>query len=341
MGVLIMRLNEHRKSQRKSGTFAGHDSGLNHVTVLEEAHNLLKRTNKEQNQEGANMVGKSVEMISNSIKEMRTYGEGFLIIDQSPLAVDSSVIENTSTKIIMNTPSKEACEELGSALALKEEQTKELSRLNVGVAAVMQKGWMTPVLMKVGLWNPTKYEAELQYENIGAVNYVRTCLVNELANQILEDKFAVKPFGTIIRKSNLSPDRKLELSEITDSYRRYKNQSIRPTPKMLGILFMEIIGCEGLFDIIPTDGLYSDVALYRKLELIDNDEAEELKDHIIESAQRWLNQFQKALEQYISVEEVVKHGAVLYMLGAKSDFGEDMTSVFGQLFNLLLDNIIS
>ena len=61
--------------------------------MLEEAHNLLKRTSKEQNQEGANMVGKSVEMISNSINEMRTYGEGFIIIDQSPMAVDSSAIE--------------------------------------------------------------------------------------------------------------------------------------------------------------------------------------------------------------------------------------------------------
>ena len=152
MGVLIMKLNEYRKAQRKRGLTSSHDSSLRHVTVLEEAHNILKRTNKDQNQEGANMVGKSVEMISNSIKEMRTYGEGFLIIDQSPLAVDSSVVENTATKIIMNTPSEEACKELGSALALEKKQSMELSRLGVGVAAVMQKGWMMPVLMKVGLW---------------------------------------------------------------------------------------------------------------------------------------------------------------------------------------------
>lgn len=68
-------------------------------------------------------------MISNSIKEMRTYGEGFIIIDQSPMAVDTSAIENTSTKIIMNTPAKDACEELSSALSLNEDQSKELSRL--------------------------------------------------------------------------------------------------------------------------------------------------------------------------------------------------------------------
>jgi len=111
----------------------------------------------------------------------------------------------------MNTPSKQACDELGSALSLKEEQTKELSRLNVGVAAVMQKGWMTPVLMKVGLWDPAKYEAALKYENIGTVNYVRSCLATELANQVLENKFAVKPLSDIIRRSDLDSDRKLEL----------------------------------------------------------------------------------------------------------------------------------
>ena len=73
MGVLIMKLNEYRKSQRKANPKLALNSELKHVTVLEEAHNLLKRTSKDQNQEGANMVGKSVEMISNSIKEMRTY----------------------------------------------------------------------------------------------------------------------------------------------------------------------------------------------------------------------------------------------------------------------------
>ena len=111
MGVLIMKLNEYRKSQRKENPKLALNSQLSHVTVLEEAHNLLKRTSKDQNQEGANMIGKSVEMISNSIKEMRTYGEGFIIIDQSPMAVDASAIENTSTKIIMNTPAKDACED--------------------------------------------------------------------------------------------------------------------------------------------------------------------------------------------------------------------------------------
>ena len=340
MGVLIMRLGEYRKSQRKIGIFDGHDNRLMHITVLEEAHNLLKRTSKDQNQENANMVGKSVEMISNSIKEMRTYGEGFLIIDQSPLAVDSSVVENTATKIIMNTPSKEACEELGSALSLEEKQTKELSRLNVGVAAIMQKGWMSPVLMKVGCWDSGKYETTLQYENIGLVRYVRSCLVNELVHQIQEEKYTISAFGNIIRHSKLDSDRKLELSELTESYKKYKQMGQKLTSDMLGKLFLEIIGCEGLFDVVPKSGLYTDKELSVEIENMDWEEKEKLYSDIISRAQRWLVQMEAALEQYISVEPDIKRCALRYMLGFKGEEGQNVTSVFGELYNLLCWNKI-
>ena len=96
MGVLIMRLNEYRQDQRRIKALKGgatHDEPLKHITVLEEAHNLLRRTSTEQNDEGTNPAGASVRAISNSIKEMRTYGEGFLIIDQTPSALDDCVME--------------------------------------------------------------------------------------------------------------------------------------------------------------------------------------------------------------------------------------------------------
>lgn len=99
MGLLIMRLSEHRMS-----TAEGMNVPFKHMTILEEAHNILKRTSTEQNPESPSVAGKSVEMISNAIAEMRTYGEGFVIVDQSPSAVDISAIRNTNTKIIMRLP---------------------------------------------------------------------------------------------------------------------------------------------------------------------------------------------------------------------------------------------
>ena len=143
MGILILKLQEHRMMNNEP------DSDLSHVTVLEEAHNILKRTSTEQLSEGANLLGKSVEMLSNAIAEMRTYGEGFIIADQSPALLDMSVIRNTNTKIIMRLPDFEDRILVGKAAGLNEEQIEELSKLEMGVASITQSGWIEPVLCKV------------------------------------------------------------------------------------------------------------------------------------------------------------------------------------------------
>ena len=143
MGLLVMKLNEYRMSCGRS------NSELAHITVLEEAHNLLKRTSTEQSSETANLLGKSVELLANSIAEMRTYGEGFIIADQAPGLLDMSVIRNTNTKIILRLPDKSDRELAGYAAGLKEEQIDELAKLKCGVAAVYQNDWVEPVLVQI------------------------------------------------------------------------------------------------------------------------------------------------------------------------------------------------
>lgn len=141
MGLLVMKLQEHRMARA-----AGGNAPLQHVTVLEEAHHILKRTSGEQSGESANLLGKSVEMLANSIAEMRTYGEGFLIADQAPGLMDLSVIRNTNTKIILGLPDLEDRELVGRAAGLDQEQILELARLKAFVAAVYQNNWEEPVL---------------------------------------------------------------------------------------------------------------------------------------------------------------------------------------------------
>ncbi len=144
MGILVLKLQEYRNS-------APHDmnEALKHITVLEEAHNLLKKTSTEQNQESSNVKGKSVEMLSNAIAEMRTYGEGFIIVDQAPNMLDTAVIRNTNTKFVLRLPELKDREITGGAMALKEDQIAELSKLETGVAAVYQNNWQEAVLCKV------------------------------------------------------------------------------------------------------------------------------------------------------------------------------------------------
>lgn len=149
MGLLVMKLQEHRMAAADKM-----DAELNHVTILEEAHNLLKRTSTEQSADSSNLLGKSVEMLTNAIAEMRTYGEGFIIVDQAPGLLDMSVIRNTNTKIIMRLPDFSDRELVGRSASLNDEQLLELAKLPKGVAAVYQNDWLEAVLCDVQKYCP-------------------------------------------------------------------------------------------------------------------------------------------------------------------------------------------
>lgn len=148
MGILVLKLQEHRMAQREAGTSSA-NSSLRHITVLEEAHHLLRRTSTEQSQDSSNLQGKSVEMITNAIAELRSFGEGFVIADQSPGLLDMAVIRNTNTKIIMRLPDESDRVLVGKGAALNDEQIAELSKLETGVAAIYQNDWLEPVLCKI------------------------------------------------------------------------------------------------------------------------------------------------------------------------------------------------
>lgn len=122
---------------------------LKHVTVLEEAHNILKRTSTEQSSESSNLIGKSVEMITNAIAEMRTYGEAFVIVDQSPSSVSEAAIKNTNTKLIMRLPDARDREMVGKAAGLNDEQIVEIAKFKTGVAAIYQNNWIEAVACQI------------------------------------------------------------------------------------------------------------------------------------------------------------------------------------------------
>ncbi len=207
MGILILKLQEHRIACSE-----GSNSELRHVTVLEEAHNLLKRTSTEQSSETANLLGKSVEMLANSIAEMRTYGEGFIIADQSPGLLDMSVIRNTNTKIIMRLPDFSDRELVGKAAGLNNDQIVELSKLPCGVAAVHQNDWITPVLCQV------------EKPNLTEANYIEPTAYPKVQDEhllfdLLDSKFRAKlddlsmedAFKTTIIKSSVPTEMKVKL----------------------------------------------------------------------------------------------------------------------------------
>lgn len=162
MGLMVYILNEYRMDQKTEN-----NTGLRHVTVLEEAHNLLKNTSSGESE----LIGKSVEMITNTIAEIRTYGEGFIIVDQSPSSVDIAAIKNTNTKIVLRTPEANDREAVGRSIGLSTAQVNEIAKLPSGVAVVYQNNWISPVLTLV---DKAKVKEETyKYENPALIKTAR------------------------------------------------------------------------------------------------------------------------------------------------------------------------
>lgn len=227
MGLLVLKLQEYRMSNTNKS-----NNRLKHITVLEEAHNLLKRTSTEQNSESSSLIGKSVEMLANAIAEMRTYGEGFIIADQSPGLLDLSVIRNTNTKIILRLPDFSDRELVGKAAGLNDSQIIELSKLQRGVAAIYQNDWINPVLCKIDYFG-TQPQYSFKRESAEVEEKE-----NELMLEILMDKELVRNVDRIeqyesrkdiILKSSLQTDLKRSVLQYLATTSKLDRKELRRT----------------------------------------------------------------------------------------------------------------
>ena len=229
MGMLVLKLQEHRMSN-----VSGINVGLKHITVLEEAHNLLRRTSFEQSSEAANLLGKSVEMISNAIAEMRTYGEGFIIVDQSPGLLDMSAIRNTNTKIIMRLPDQGDRELVGRAANLNDDQITELAKLPCGVAAVYQNEWVQPVLCKVDQFELSDiqyhYLPDVDLRVMDATEDAEKSLLESIMNEALFRDGGISDIRNlkkIVIESRLSSLVKVEFLEYIEANESMEIESLR------------------------------------------------------------------------------------------------------------------
>lgn len=218
MGILVMRLSEYRMSTSKTS-----NRKLHHITVLEEAHNILRAKNSASSVEGSNVGEKAVEMISNAIAEMRTYGEGFIIVDQSPSAVDISAIRNTNTKIIMRLPEENDRKIAGKSAALKDEQINEIARLPKGVAVAYQNDWIEAVLCQINKFDGEEREYSYKDEEIyNEKKKINSTLINFILNNRLDspDRINQKEVEDAIENFEGSTQLKIELLSLLKQYKR-------------------------------------------------------------------------------------------------------------------------
>lgn len=250
MGILIMRLSEYRMTGANTP-----NSALKHLTVLEEAHNILKRVSTEQSQEGSNMAGKSVEMITNAIAEMRTYGEGFVIVDQSPTSVDKAAIKNTNTKIVMRLPDEDDRKVSGKAAGMNDKQIDEIAKLPTGVAVVYQNDWVSPVLCRIDrmensrvIFNEQK-DSILELNSENDINYIIEFL---LAGQTenTQKAFDIIQIEKSVRAFNMPSKVRMALLDTIEEYKKNNHISLWNSVSIydLSSLLTDLLGIRKEFE---------------------------------------------------------------------------------------------
>jgi hypothetical protein len=143
-GAVLIRLTEHlRMRARAEGP---RSSGLRHLTVIEEAHRLLRQPPPG---EGGGPAAHAVEMFAGLLAEIRAYGEGLVIAEQIPSKLIPDVIKNTAVKIVHRLPAKDDRDTVGATMNLTGGQSRYLVTLKPGEAAVFTDGMDYPVLARM------------------------------------------------------------------------------------------------------------------------------------------------------------------------------------------------
>lgn len=138
MGAVLIRIVEHLRVRHRD---ADADS-LRHVILIEEAHRLLKNVHD-------GPAGAAVELFASLLAEIRSYGEGVVVVEQIPSKLLPDVIKNTAFKVVHRLPALDDRQAVGSTMNLGEEQSEVVVSLPPGVAAVSVDGSDRPFAVRM------------------------------------------------------------------------------------------------------------------------------------------------------------------------------------------------
>jgi hypothetical protein len=137
-GLLFTGLVGYRESHVGTGR-------LLHVTVLEEAHRLLRASDSDSF---------GTRLFADAIAELRSVGEGFLVVDQAPSSLIPEVSKNSGTKIAHRLLDKNERDFMGDSMVLSEGQKADLARLPRGRAFVLGGSLTQAVVVDVAPKEP-------------------------------------------------------------------------------------------------------------------------------------------------------------------------------------------
>lgn len=138
IGALIIRIVEHLRVRHG----ARECDSLQHVTIIEEAHRLLKRVD-------SGPAAAAVDLFASLLAEIRAYGEGLIVVEQIPSKIVPDVIKNTALKVMHRLPGQDDRDAVGDTINLTDDQSRSVVSLPPGIAAVAADGMDRPLLIRV------------------------------------------------------------------------------------------------------------------------------------------------------------------------------------------------
>lgn len=138
MSLLMLSLYEYRisaytwdDSYRKEAQ----KNQLLHLTVIEEAHNVLSKPQGNYGGTGDPQQA-AADLFVSMLSEIRSYGEGMMIVDQVPTRLIPDAIKNTNYKIVHRLTAPDDCEVMAAGLALRPDQKSLIVSLGIGNAII-------------------------------------------------------------------------------------------------------------------------------------------------------------------------------------------------------------
>ncbi len=147
IGTVLIRLIEHLRVHRNNS------ATLRHITVVEEAHRLLK------NATPGSPAAHAVELFAGLLAEIRAYGEGIVVAEQIPTKILPDVIKNTALKVVHRLPAQDDRDVVGATMNLDTAQSQYVVTLEPGTAAAFADGMDRPVLMNIELTREARNES--------------------------------------------------------------------------------------------------------------------------------------------------------------------------------------
>lgn len=157
MGLLLTRLYEHRRAEHardlaqhaRAGRPLPSSSTLSHIVVVEEAHRLLSAARKTTDPWHADPQGAFVDTFSQMLAEVRAYGQAIIVADQVPVRLAPDVLKNTNLKVVHRIVAGDDRDAMAAAMSMNPAQSRHLTTLTPGQAAVFSEGDHTPAIVQI------------------------------------------------------------------------------------------------------------------------------------------------------------------------------------------------